>query len=72
MKRSGRQLVAGTDQLAPTRAFGRALLGGVGPATAEQLEESRRRRYAPGDEVGQWGLQEQYEKRLAGMPERRS
>jgi len=32
-----------TTPLAPTRSFGRAVLGTVGPATAEQLERSRGR-----------------------------
>ena len=31
-----------TAQLAPSRGFGRALLGTVGPATAEQVEQSER------------------------------
>ena len=38
----GATVVAGTAQLAPTRAFGRALLGGVGPVTAEQLKKPGR------------------------------
>ena len=38
--------------LAPTRAFARALLGVVGPATVEQVERSRGRVRA-GDEIGQ-------------------
>ncbi len=61
--------VPGTAQLAPTRAFGRALLGGVGPATAEQLKRLGAP-YAPGDEVGQWGLQQAFERRLAPSPDR--
>src|SRR5215208_5132181 len=58
----GVQLVAGEDQLAPTKEFGRAVLGSVGPATAEQLKRLGPG-YSPGDEAGQWGLQAQYEKR---------
>jgi cell division protein FtsI/penicillin-binding protein 2 len=54
-------------QLAPTREFARALLGAVGPATAEQLERLGAG-YKTGDEVGQWGLQERFERRLAGTP----
>ncbi len=61
--------VDGTAPLAPTRAFGRALLGGVGPATAEQVEESAGR-VAPGAQIGQWGLQKIFDERLAGAPER--
>ncbi len=55
--------------LAPSREFARALLGTVGPATAEQLEELEDR--GPGDEVGQSGLQARYESRLGGTPTRR-
>ena len=65
----GATVVAGTAQLAPTRAFARALLGGVGPATAEQLKRLGDR-YAPGDEVGQWGLQQAFQRRLAPTPDR--
>jgi len=65
----GATVVAGTAQLAPTRAFARALLGGVGPATAEQLKRLGDR-YAPGDEVGQWGLQQAFQRRLAPTPSR--
>ncbi len=53
--------------LAPSRAFARALLGVVGPATAEQVERSRGR-VSGGDEIGQWGLQAAFEERLAGTP----
>jgi cell division protein FtsI/penicillin-binding protein 2 len=60
----------GTAPLAPTREFARALLGAVAPATAEQLEELGAG-YAPGDQVGQWGLQARFERRLAGTPDRR-
>jgi cell division protein FtsI/penicillin-binding protein 2 len=56
--------------LAPSRSFARALLGSVAPATAEQLKKLGAR-YAPGDSVGQWGLQAAFERRLAGSPERR-
>ena len=51
--------------LAETRDFARALLGTVGPATAEQLERLGGER-GPGDEVGQSGLQARYERRLGG------
>jgi hypothetical protein len=37
----GVQTVEGTEQLAPSRAFARALLGAVGPAMAEQVTRSR-------------------------------
>jgi cell division protein FtsI/penicillin-binding protein 2 len=56
--------------LAPTREFARALLGTVGPITAEQLDELGAP-YAVGDNVGQGGLEAAYERRLAGTPERR-
>ncbi len=57
-----------TAPLAPTRDFARALLGGVGPATAEQVQEQG---VAPGRQIGQWGLQQAFEKQLAGVAERR-
>jgi cell division protein FtsI/penicillin-binding protein 2 len=60
----------GTAPLAPTREFARAVLGTVAPATAEQLEELGAP-YATGDQVGQWGLQARFERRLAGTPDRR-
>jgi hypothetical protein len=60
----------GTAVLAPTRAFARALLGTVAPATKEQLEKLGGR-VGPGASVGQWGLQARFEDRLAPVPERR-
>ena len=56
--------------LAPTREFARAVLGTVGPVTAEQLEKLGAP-YAVGDNVGQSGLEARFERRLAGTPERR-
>jgi hypothetical protein len=44
----------GTTMLAPSRAFARALLGTVAPATKEQLEKLSGR-LGPGASVGQWG-----------------
>jgi len=55
--------------LPPTKAFAHALLGTVGPVTAEQLRNSPSLRV--GDEIGQSGLQAAYERRLAGTPTRR-
>ncbi len=54
-----------TLPLAPTREFARALLGTVGPATAEIVEQSRGR-VAAGDQTGLSGLQRQYDEQLAG------
>jgi cell division protein FtsI/penicillin-binding protein 2 len=62
--------VEGTAPLAPTRTFGRAVLGGVGPATAEQVKQSGGK-IAPGEQVGQWGLEKAFDDRLAGAPARR-
>ena len=56
--------------LAPTRDFARALLGTVGPITQEQLDELGAP-YEAGDLVGQGGLQEAHEERLAGTDTRR-
>jgi cell division protein FtsI/penicillin-binding protein 2 len=66
----GVQTVDTTAPLAPTRAFARALLGGVGEATAEQVQASHGR-IAPGQQTGQWGLEQRYDARLAGVPRRR-
>lgn len=58
-----------TAQLAPSRGFGGALLGTVGPATAEQVEQSEGR-LAAGDVTGQSGLEQAHDERLAGQPTR--
>ncbi len=55
----------GQQPLAPTRAFARATLGRVGPATAELVEASGGR-IRPGDTTGLSGLLRQYDERLAG------
>lgn len=54
-----------TLPLAPTREFARALLGTVGPATAE-IVEAGGGRVAAGDQTGLSGLQREYDERLAG------
>jgi cell division protein FtsI/penicillin-binding protein 2 len=66
----GVQIVPSTAQLAPSRTFARALLGAVAPATAEQIQRSKGA-VAVGDDIGQWGLEARYERRLAGTPSRR-
>jgi cell division protein FtsI/penicillin-binding protein 2 len=66
----GVQVVQGTEQLAPSKSFGRALLGAVAPATAEQMQRSKGK-VGLGDEVGQWGLEARYQDQLAGTPARR-
>lgn len=53
--------------LAPTRSFARAVLGTVGPATAEQVAASDGR-LAAGDLTGQSGLQARYDEQLRGTP----
>jgi cell division protein FtsI/penicillin-binding protein 2 len=58
-----------TASLAPTRDFGRALLGSVGPVTAEQVQRSDGRLVA-GDVAGQSGLQAEHDAQLAGTPTR--
>jgi cell division protein FtsI/penicillin-binding protein 2 len=59
----------GEAELAPSRTFGRAVLGTVGPVTAEQVKKTPS--LAGREEVGQWGLEAAYDRRLAGAPERR-
>lgn len=61
----GALAVRDTLPLAPTREFAAALLGRVGPATAELVEESEGR-IAAGDEVGLSGLQARYDEQLSG------
>jgi cell division protein FtsI/penicillin-binding protein 2 len=53
--------------LAPSPEWGRAVLGTVGPATADALKQAGP--YAlPSDEIGTSGLQLTYQQRLAGVP----
>jgi len=59
--------VQSTLPLAPTKAFGRALLGAVGPASAQQVKASRGGLIA-GDDAGQWGLEAAFDRQLAGTP----
>ncbi len=63
----GALAVRDTLPLAPTRDFAAALLGRVGPATAEIVEESDGRIVA-GDVVGLSGLQSRYDDQLRGLP----
>ena len=53
--------------LAPTREFAAPLLGRVGPATAELIEESQGRLHV-GDVAGLSGLEQRYDEQLAGLP----
>jgi cell division protein FtsI/penicillin-binding protein 2 len=60
-----------TRMLAPSARFAAALLGRVGPATAEVIEESQddgAPRYADGDALGLSGLQRAFQEQLAGTP----
>jgi cell division protein FtsI/penicillin-binding protein 2 len=63
----GAAALPGTMQLAPTREFARPILGTVGEATAEIIEESGGMIQA-GDMVGLSGLQRQYDDVLRGVP----
>ncbi|MDQ2677067.1 MAG: penicillin-binding transpeptidase domain-containing protein [Actinomycetota bacterium] len=65
----GIQLAGRETPLAPTRDFARALLGTVGPATAEQIKKSDGELDAD-DIVGQSGLAAEFDDQLAGKPER--
>lgn len=51
--------------LAPTRAFARALLGTVDPALKDDIDNSAGK-YAAGDLVGHGGLQQRYDEPLRG------
>jgi cell division protein FtsI/penicillin-binding protein 2 len=60
-----------TRLLAPSPRFAEALLGRVGDATAEILEESQEdgvARYAAGDQLGLSGLQRAFQEQLSGTP----
>ena len=60
-----------TKLLAPSSRFAPALLGRVGEATAEVLEESQddgTPRYAAGDQLGLSGLQRAFQDQLSGIP----
>lgn len=59
--------VPGTLPLAPTRRFARPVLGAVGAATAEIVEDSGGAVQA-GDLAGLSGLQRQYDEQLRGRP----
>ena len=65
----GIQLAGRETPLTPTREFARAILGTVGPATAEQVKKSDGELDAD-DIVGQSGLSAAYDEQLAGEPER--
>ena len=57
----------GSEQLAPTSDFARALLGRVGQATADVLKNAGPA-YVAGDHLGLYGLQAAFQQRLAGKP----
>ncbi len=63
----GARSVSDRLPLAPSREFAAPLLGRVGDATAEIVEESDGE-IQPGDQVGLSGLQRRYEERLSGTP----
>ncbi len=65
----GVQLAGRQTPLTPTRDFARAVLGTVGPATAEQVKKSDGELDAD-DIVGQSGLSAEFNRQLAGEPER--
>jgi cell division protein FtsI/penicillin-binding protein 2 len=57
--------------LAPSAQFATALLGRVGSATAEVIDETRKggvAQYAAGDQLGLSGLQRAFQAQLAGTP----
>jgi transpeptidase family protein/penicillin-binding protein len=59
--------IQGDAMLAPSRGFAAALVGRVGPATAEVVKASGGTVTA-GDEVGLSGLQKRYDEQLRGTP----
>ncbi len=63
----GARMIADELPLAPSREFARALLGTVGPATAE-IVDATDGAVAGTDLVGQSGLQARYDEQLRGEP----
>ena len=61
----GTVFTTGTQLLPPSTGFGRALLGTVGPATADALKASGGA-YQAGDVLGLSGLQAVYQRQLTG------
>ncbi len=66
---AGAVALADDISLAPTRDFAAAILGRVGPVTAEMIEEDPDR-YQVGDIAGTSGLQARYDEQLGGSPGR--
>jgi hypothetical protein len=62
---SGARGISDRLPLAPTKNFASAILGTVGPATAELVKDSDGR-IRPGDDVGLSGLQKRYDEQLFG------
>jgi penicillin-binding protein 2 len=52
----------------PHGAFAAHILGNVGEVTEEQLKERRYRGLEPGDEIGQDGVEDTYDRYLRGRP----
>jgi cell division protein FtsI/penicillin-binding protein 2 len=63
----GATAIPDVTPLAPTQEFARAILGSVGPVTAEMLK-AKHSPYAPGDEAGLSGLEQRYDGELRGSP----
>ncbi|MET0999461.1 MAG: penicillin-binding transpeptidase domain-containing protein, partial [Marmoricola sp.] len=61
----GARAISDELPLAPTKDFASAVLGSVGPATAELVKDSDGR-IRPGDDVGISGLQKRYDEQLFG------
>lgn len=57
----------GTELLAPTSRFAQPLLGHVGPAT-DEIAKASGGRIEPSDQTGLSGLQQVFDKQLAGTP----
>ncbi len=61
----GARAISDRLPLAPTKDFAAAIIGTVGPATAELVKDSDGR-IKPGDDVGISGLQKRYDEQLSG------
>ncbi|HLT62784.1 MAG TPA: penicillin-binding transpeptidase domain-containing protein [Microlunatus sp.] len=67
LKIKGARAISAEQVLGPDRRFARALIGTVGEATKEIVDESEGKVVA-GDQVGLSGLQRRYDEQLRGLP----
>lgn len=67
LKITGARAISADQVLSPSRSFARGLIGTVGEATKEIVDESDGA-VVTGDQVGRSGLQRRYDEQLRGIP----